>query len=88
MGWPYSKQGGCIRKKPFVTFYLMSETGFCTDGVFRLRQKKNMNENKTSISKANSYQEIGEYWDRHDLGELWDKTQPASFEVDIQSECR
>jgi len=47
-----------------------------------------MNENKTSISKTNSYQEIGEYWDRHDLGELWDKTQPASFEVDIQSECR
>ena len=47
-----------------------------------------MNENKTSISKANSYQEIGEYWDRHDLGEIWDKTQPASFEVDIQSEYR
>ena len=47
-----------------------------------------MNENKTSISKANSYQESGEYWDRHDLGEIWDKTQPASFEVDIQSECR
>jgi len=47
-----------------------------------------MNGDKTSISKANTYQKIGEYWDTHDLGEIWDKTQPASFDVDIQSEFR
>ena len=47
-----------------------------------------MNGNKTSVSKANTYQKIGEYWDTHDLGEIWDKTQPASFEVDIQSVFR
>ena len=47
-----------------------------------------MDENKTSISEANTYQKIGEYWDTHDLGEIWDKTQPASFEVDIQAEFR
>lgn len=47
-----------------------------------------MNGDKTSISKANTYQKIGEYWDTHDLGEIWDKTQPASFKVDIQSMFR
>ncbi len=45
-----------------------------------------MSENKTSISQATSYQEIGEYWDRHDLAEVWEQTEPAEFEVDIQSE--
>lgn len=47
-----------------------------------------MDGNKTSISKANTYQKIGEYWDTHDLGEIWDKTQPVSFKVDIQSMFR
>ena len=45
-----------------------------------------MSENKTSISQATSYQEIGEYWDTHDLAEVWEQTEPAEFEVDIQSE--
>lgn len=45
-----------------------------------------MNENKTSISNATSYQEIGEYWDTHDLSEVWEQTEPVEFEVDIQSE--
>jgi len=31
-------------------------------------------------------EEIGEYWDTHDLTEHWDETKPAEFEVDIQSE--
>ena len=42
--------------------------------------------NKSSISKAKSYQEIGEFWDSHDLGEFWDKTEEAEFEVDLQSD--
>jgi hypothetical protein len=45
-----------------------------------------MAENKSSISKASSYQEIGEYWDAHDLGEVWDKTEEAEFEVDLKSD--
>lgn len=45
-----------------------------------------MAENKSSISKATSYQEIGEYWDSHDLGEVWDETEEATFEVDLQSD--
>lgn len=45
-----------------------------------------MLEDKTTISQARSYQEIGEFWDTHDLGEFWEATEPAEFEVDIQSE--
>ncbi len=45
-----------------------------------------MGENKSSVSKASSYQEIGEYWDAHDLGEVWDKTEEVNFEVDLQSD--
>ncbi len=45
-----------------------------------------MSKNKSSISKAKGYEEIGEYWDTHDLAEHWEETKPAKFEVDIQSE--
>ena len=45
-----------------------------------------MIDDKTSISQAQSYQEIGEFWDTHDLGEFWEQTTSAEFEVDIQSE--
>ena len=44
-----------------------------------------MNKNKTSISKASSYKEIGEFWLEHDLTDFWDQTKPVEFEVDIQS---
>ncbi len=43
---------------------------------------------KTPISGANSYQAIGEFWDNHDLGDYWDKTKPAEFEISIESERR
>ena len=45
-----------------------------------------MAENKSSISKADSYQEIGEYWDSHDAGEIWDESEDVKFEVDLQSD--
>jgi hypothetical protein len=45
-----------------------------------------MARNSTSISKARSYREIGEYWDNHDLGEVWESTKPAEFEVDLRSD--
>ena len=41
---------------------------------------------KSSVSKATTYKEIGEFWDTHDLSEFWDKTKETSFEVDIESE--
>lgn len=45
-----------------------------------------MAENKSSISEAKSYREIGEFWDARDLGEVWDKTEEVEFEVDLQSD--
>ena len=44
-----------------------------------------MSKGKTSISKASSYEEIGDYWDEHDVGEIWEQTEEVEFEVDIQS---
>ena len=44
------------------------------------------NKNRSSISKAQSYKEIGEFWDIHDLADYWDKTKSVEFEIDIQSE--
>lgn len=44
-----------------------------------------MNENKdrklSTISKAASYEAIGEYWDEHSLDEHWDETREVEFEV-------
>ena len=42
--------------------------------------------NRSSISEAQSYRDIGEFWDTHDLADHWDQTEPAEFEVDILSE--
>ena len=44
-----------------------------------------MNEGKTSISGASSYEEAGEYWDNYDLGDIWEQTEEVAFDVDIQS---
>ncbi len=45
-----------------------------------------MKKSKTSISKATTYKEIGEFWDTHSLADYWEKTKPVSFDVKIQSE--
>ncbi len=45
-----------------------------------------MNKGRSSLSKARSYKEIGDFWDTHDLSDFWDKTKEAKFEVDIESE--
>ena len=45
-----------------------------------------MSKSKSSISEAQSYKEIGEFWDTHDLADYWEQTHPVEFEVDIQSE--
>ena len=41
---------------------------------------------KTSISQASFYKEIGEYWDAHDVTEVWDKTRKVKLNVEIESE--
>ena len=44
-----------------------------------------MNENKntqlSSISQAETLEEIGEFWDTHSLDDYWDKTREVEFEV-------
>lgn len=45
-----------------------------------------MAKNKSSISQASSYQEIGEFWGTHDLGDYWEQTKPVDFEVELQAE--
>jgi CopG antitoxin of type II toxin-antitoxin system len=47
-----------------------------------------MKDRKSSISKARSYEEMGEYWDTHSLDEIWDQTEPVEFEIDIKSDKR
>ena len=45
-----------------------------------------MKKNLSSISKAGSHEEMGEFWDSHDLTDFWEQTKPAHFDVNIQSE--
>jgi hypothetical protein len=41
--------------------------------------------NKTTISGASSYREIGEFWDKHDLSDFWDQTHDVEMDIDIDS---
>ncbi len=43
--------------------------------------------NKTSISKAQSYKDIGAFWDEHDATEFGDQID-AEFNIDIQNQVR
>lgn len=47
-----------------------------------------MDENKSSISKAESYREIGEFWDSHDVTDFWGQTEEVEFEVNLDSDVR
>jgi hypothetical protein len=46
-----------------------------------------MKKNKSSISKARSYAEIGEFWDEHDLSDYWHKTRKVKFDVVLEPEA-
>ena len=35
----------------------------------------------TSISKARTAEEIGEFWDTHSLADYWDQTHEVEFEI-------
>jgi hypothetical protein len=40
---------------------------------------------KSSISQAQSYKAIGEFWDSHSLADYWDQTEEADFIVNLDS---
>ncbi len=43
-----------------------------------------MRANKT-LPESTSYEEMEEFCDTHDLGEYWDQTEPAEFEISPQA---
>lgn len=43
-----------------------------------------MKKNRSSISKAQTYEEIGRFWDEHDVSDYWDETEAVEFEVNIK----
>jgi len=45
-----------------------------------------MKKNRSTVSKAATYREIGEFWDAHDLADHWDKTRKADFAIDVETE--
>ena len=45
-----------------------------------------MKKNKSSISKARSYAEIGEFCDEHDLDDFWTRTRKINFDVVLEPE--
>ncbi len=46
-----------------------------------------MKKSRSSISKARSYAEIGEFWDEHDLSDFWGKTRKVRFDVVVEPEA-
>ena len=46
-----------------------------------------MRKSKSSISKARSYAEIGEFWDKHDLSDYWSKARKVKFDVVLEPEA-
>jgi hypothetical protein len=46
-----------------------------------------MRKSKSSISKARSYTQIGEFWDRQDLSNYWGKTRKVKFDVVLEPEA-
>ena len=49
---------------------------------------ENSNSQKSSISNAETPEEIGEFWDSHSLNDHWDKTHEVEFEVRAQRRRR
>ncbi|RPJ39367.1 MAG: hypothetical protein EHM35_02560 [Planctomycetaceae bacterium] len=41
---------------------------------------------KSSVSKAETYAAMGEFWDEYDLSDYWGKTRAARADVDLESE--
>lgn len=43
--------------------------------------EEDTNQGKSSISKASSYKEIGEFWDTHSTADYWEQTYPVEFTI-------
>ncbi|MFO7985021.1 MAG: CopG family antitoxin [Desulfatiglandaceae bacterium] len=47
-----------------------------------------MKKNSLKDPPVQTYAELGDYWGDKDLGDIWEETEPAQFDVEIQSERR
>ena len=45
--------------------------------------ENNVERQLSSISKASSYEEIGEFWDTHSTADYWDQGKDVEFEIRI-----
>ena len=41
---------------------------------------------KLSTGEVRAYEKMADYWDKHNLTEIWDKTKDVDVEVNIKSE--
>jgi hypothetical protein len=48
---------------------------------------EDMKKSRSSISRARSYTEIGEFWDEHDLSDFWKKMKKVKFDVILEPEA-
>ena len=51
-------------------------------------KEKDTKTDKSSISNASSYEEIGEFWDEHSLDEYWSETEEVDFQINLRSNDR
>ena len=42
---------------------------------------KNIKKRMVSLSQADSYDELSEFWDNHSIADCWDKTEKVDFEM-------
>ena len=49
---------------------------------------ENKNKQISSISQAETLEEIGEFWDTHSLDDYWEKTREVEFEVRAEQRRR
>ena len=57
------------------------------NGADQLSMSEN-NDQKSSISKAKTIEEMAEFWDTHSLDDYWDETHEVEFEIRAEQRRR
>ena len=53
-----------------------------------MSENENSDAKITTLSKARTLEEVGEFWDTHSLADYWDQTHEVEFEVRAQRRRR
>lgn len=53
-----------------------------------MQKEKDTKKDKSSISDASSYEEIGEFWDENSLDTFWSDTEEVVFQVKLRPDDR